>query len=194
MDNPTQIPKDEPIIIDLTLSREILFLIALALLAATLLGYLALSHREASASSPSAPAAAPYTLRKYYLTSASTYNGNDPLTACDTGFHFASLWELLDTSNLEYDARGATHDDSGDGPPSDLSGWIRTGYQAVNDSGVSVPGQCNCNAWTDGTSTNNGTVAKLPSDWTDAGFQDVHVWDTLFTGCNNTKRVWCIED
>jgi hypothetical protein len=193
MDKPTRTPKDEPIIIDLTLSREIIFLIALALLAATLLGYLALSHRDVSASSPSAPAAAPYTLRKYYLTSASTYAGDEPEMACETGFHFASLWELLDTSNLEYDtSNGHTEADSGNGPPTGVPGWIRTGFVKVTGSG-NDPGMCNCNGWSDGTGGRYGSTAQLPSDWT-AGTADVHVWNTLSRLCNNSTRVWCIED
>ena len=63
---------------------------------------------------------------KYYLTSVSV-PGDAALTACDPGFHMASLWEIHDTSNLQYDTgRGLTQDDSGSGPPAAL-GWIRTG-------------------------------------------------------------------
>src|SRR5258708_6276766 len=64
---------------------------------------------------------------KYYLTRG-TFQGNAVLTACAGGYHPASLWEIRDTSNLQYDtSRGVTQADSGSGPPSEAWGWIRTG-------------------------------------------------------------------
>ena len=40
--------------------------------------------------------------RKYYLT-LPQFEGDQVLTACARGYHMASLFEILDTSNLRYD-------------------------------------------------------------------------------------------
>jgi hypothetical protein len=141
-------------------------LLALALLVAALLGYLAWGQREAVASGLQAPLdhardrpldhpfdlaqgrardrpfdraqdkplAASAGLRGYYLTE-STYNGADAdgtdgngAGVCAEGYHFASLWEILDPSNLKYDTGlGMVRDDSGQGPPTFpyFGGWLR---------------------------------------------------------------------
>jgi hypothetical protein len=66
-------------------------------------------------------------LRKYYLTQT-THTGGQSLSACAEGYHMASLWEILDPSNLSYDTSlGFTLADSGSGPPASSLGWIRTG-------------------------------------------------------------------
>ena len=71
--------------------------------------------------------------KKFYLTQSGA-NGSQALTACDGGYHMASIWEILDPSNLKYDTnRGRTLGDSGSGPPSLGAGvgWIRTGEDAA---------------------------------------------------------------
>ena len=75
--------------------------------------------------------------RKFYLTKTEDYTGSQALSACASGYHMASLWEIFDTSNLRYDtALGASSTDSGSGPPVAVyfglghfegDGWIRTG-------------------------------------------------------------------
>ena len=68
--------------------------------------------------------------RKFYRTQT-TFDGAHALTACVLGFHMASLWEIFNVSVLEYDTSlGATMDDSGSGPPADVLGWIRTGFNS----------------------------------------------------------------
>src|SRR5262245_44541309 len=90
------------------------------------------------------PATAHAGPKTFYVT-VDTFQGNQALTACDPGFHMASLWEIHNTCNLSYDAaRGLTRDDSGDGPPSAGSGWVRTGSSA---SGYSSAGMGHCAAW-----------------------------------------------
>src|SRR5262249_29960257 len=90
---------------------------------------------------------------RYYLTTVGV-QGNAALTACDKDFHMASLWEIHDTSNLEYDtSRGLTRDDSGSGPPTGL-GWIRTGGGALSST---LAGEGNCNAWTTNSSLQQRT-------------------------------------
>ena len=66
--------------------------------------------------------------REFYLTKTS-FDGAHALTACASGFHMASLWEIFNVSVLEYDTSlGFTSADSGFGPPTVQNGWIRTGY------------------------------------------------------------------
>src|SRR5437899_259888 len=68
------------------------------------------------------------TRRSFYLTKA-THKGFAGETACALGYHMASLWEIHEPSNLSYNTTlGLTGKDTGQGPPSGLSGWIRTGY------------------------------------------------------------------
>lgn len=137
-------------------------------------------------------------LRRYYLTT-STHNGANALVACDLGFHMASLWELIQTSNLLYDHfRGETEGDSGFGPPTSLNGigWARTGI-ASSVSFAAQPGSKNCNAWTVSGSGQYGSGARLSPVWSDFGgdvFNRVVPWLGLEFSCDSTLRVWCIED
>jgi hypothetical protein len=80
-------------------------------------------------------------MRQYYLTTTS-YNGAEPdgsdgngTGVCADGYHFASLWEILDPASLKYNpSLGYVRDDSGQGPPTYLAGWIRTGYIVVKNN------------------------------------------------------------
>ncbi|HHO47724.1 MAG TPA: hypothetical protein ENN06_04615 [Desulfobacteraceae bacterium] len=59
--------------------------------------------------------------RKIFYLTAANYHTNEALTACGAGYHMASLWEILNVTNLvyEYDNPAAyTKADSGYGPPS----------------------------------------------------------------------------
>jgi len=172
-------------------------LLALALLVAALLGYLAWNQDEVAASGPQAPMASSASLRGYYLTQ-SMYNGAEAdgtdgngAGVCAEGYHFASLWEIMDPSNLKYDtALGYTWDDSGQGPPTYLGiGWVRTGISANIST---TPGSGNCAVWTSSSSDYGGTVAYLPSNW-GAG-QDIHVWEVDSALCSNYLFVWCVAD
>ena len=167
-------------------------LLILALLFAAFLGYLAWGHRRAAASGLQAPLASSASQRGYYLTQGS-YDGSEALTACADGYHMASLWEILDPSNLKYNTDlGYTQDDSGQGPPSSIfsGGWVRTGFSSYAST---TPGEGNCNAWTSSDSGHRGTWAHLPDDWT-AGGEDMHVWE-VYTGlCHQSGYVWCVED
>ena len=80
-------------------------------------------------------------LRRFYLTKA-TFDGGTALEACNNGYHMASLWEIYDFSNLRYERTlGLTNTDSGFGPPTAFTGWVRTGYSG-NPSGSA--GLSNC--------------------------------------------------
>lgn len=126
---------------------------------------------------------------QYYLTK-DTYPGDQALAACALGFHMASLWEILDTSNLRYNARlGHTRRDSGYGPPT-MSGWIRTGYSSGS---TGSPGTSNCHAWTSGSGSDVGSYVFLPASW-EAGIEDVHGWAVATAVCSLEIRVWCVGD
>lgn len=181
----------QTLVINVHLTRGLVVLLTLALLAATLVGYLAWGREEVAAFSPQISLAASTGMRRYYLTkSAYDGDGADGAGVCASGYHFVSLWEILDTSKLEYNTTlGYTTDDSGQGPPTDAQGWVRTGYNSDNSMTM---GKGNCNAWTNNTS-GYGTVAWPVNDWA-GGTQDVHVWDTGPSLCNVSGRVWCVED
>ena len=128
--------------------------------------------------------------RRFYLTETD-HQGDSALQACAPGFHFASLWEIHDPSNLAYDtALGRTLPDSGAGPPSAAGGWIRTGYIA---SGENTAGLSNCEAWTSLSPTDNGTFARLPSSWS-SGSTVISPWEADHFFCSGFAGVWCVED
>jgi hypothetical protein len=166
-------------------------LLALALLVVLFLPALARARQGVTA--PHAGAGtAQASPRSYYLTKG-FYNGAQAPTACASGYHFASLWEIRDPSNLRYDTQlGLTRADSGQGPPTSFSfgGWVRTGY---NNSVSGVPGTGNCDNWTSLSSADLGTYARLPSDWTVA--PDMGAWKVDTAPCTESLlRVWCVAD
>jgi hypothetical protein len=161
----------------------------MGLLTLVLLGYLVFGYEEASASNPNIISQGSTGMRQFYLSYLNIYNGANADTACATDYHFASLWEILDPSNLKYNTTlGYTLPDSGSGPPT-RAGWVRTGYSSYNSP--SIAGQANCSAWT--TTSGYGTSAGLVSDW-NAGTEDMHVWEVFSPECSGTGRVWCLED
>jgi hypothetical protein len=127
--------------------------------------------------------------RKYYLTQEA-FTGSQALTACTKKFHMASLWEIFDTTALQYDTKnGFILGDSGSGPPQ-ASGWARTGQSSNNSSTAGIG---NCNAYT--TDTGFGTVIALEDDWTNLGNDlSISPWIAAATHCNNVNLVWCVQD
>ena len=132
------------------------------------------------------------TLRAFYLTDEN-YGADEALAACASGYHMASLWEVLDVSALAYvydhpDAH--TKDDSGRGPPSHWYGWIRTGYSSGSSDTAGIG---NCRSWTSTVSGHSGTIVRLTYDWTAAGTV-VGPWEADAFTCSSVAPVWCIED
>jgi hypothetical protein len=130
--------------------------------------------------------------RRFYVTN-NYHFGNQALTACTDGFHTASLWEILDVSNLRYAGdlpSAAIRDDSGNGPPSGMVGWVRTGY---NSSGSSTVGTGNCDNWTTNSNLSHGTAARLANTW-ETPPDPVGFWSLETYSCDVNVRVWCVED
>jgi hypothetical protein len=130
--------------------------------------------------------------RHFYVTSA-VYYPDQALTACSTGYHMASLWEILDVSNLTYDydhPAAVSKADSGFGPPSNWYGWVRTGYDS---SPSSVTGTGNCNNWSSRLDTVYGVSVRLSNSWEIAP-GDIFTWDATSFTCNYVGPVWCIGD
>jgi hypothetical protein len=130
--------------------------------------------------------------RHFYLTAAN-YATNRVRTACASGYHMASLWELYDVSNLVYDyghPAAYTKADSGYGPPSYWYGWVRTGYDS---SSSSTTGTGNCNNWSNTSSSVYGVSVRLSRTWETAS-GDIGPWDATSFTCNYTGPVWCVGD
>jgi hypothetical protein len=141
-----------------------------------------------------APQVEPNTLlgvRQFYLSHVLTQGDFVVGNACVNGYHFASIWEIADPSNLDYNRTlGQNSPDSGSGPPSSRIGWVRTGYSSSDSS---TKGTGNCEAWTSQSSGDYGTVALLPRLWT-AGGESIGVWGVSSRSCDAHAPAWCIED
>ena len=130
--------------------------------------------------------------RSFYQTQA-VYATNQVLTACAAGYHTASLWEMLDVSNLSYAYNHpAAHvqDDSGKGPPSGWYGWVRTGNW-ISTSGTAGTG--NCNNWSSTSGSHSGVAVRLSTAWETAP-GDISAWDATAFTCNFSGEVWCVQD
>ena len=137
--------------------------------------------------------------KEYYLTSGQ-FSGDQAIAACSTGFHMASIFEILDTSNLQYVKRSTTVcdslvDDQGDGLPTKEFGWVRTGYDSTSYMDVVSPelSSVNCNSWTSQSSNAWGTVARLYDNDTAVQLNSEY---TLVNSrqCNQSYPVWCVEN
>jgi hypothetical protein len=177
-------------------------LLAVAALVLVFLGYLVWGQVRAVAG-PQAPNAVQASqaaqavttgMRQYYLTNNSSYLGSQPKDACASGYHMASLWEILDPSNLRYNVNlGYDREDVGMGPPSATFGWIRTGYES-DDGSINGAGHANCSVWDSSSSGHYGTVVRLPSDWANTAQQDISVWDVALRECSQAAPAWCVAD
>ena len=192
---------DGVLVININLTRGMGVLVVAGLVLVAFLGYLVWGQGEVAASAPQAPRAAYAGMRQYYLTTSATYDGDgadgtdgNGAGVCASGYHFASMWELLDPSNLGYNTvLGYTTADSGQGPPSsDVAwGWVRTGNVSSTFDPV---GTGNCENWTVTNSFSYGAQAKFDSSWSSAGDFPGWVVENRAGGCAVLSRVWCVED
>jgi hypothetical protein len=181
----TQDHPERTLVLNVDLSRG--SVAALLVLAVVVVAALLLRGPAPASAAGEQVSAATDGMRRYYLAPAVS-NATLAEDGCETGYHFASFWEILDTSNLVYNTTlGLYYDDSGSGPPTFWEGWVRTGYSSNNGT---IPGQANCSAWS--AMTGNGTTVRLPANWT-AG-SDLHVWDADTAACGSPAKIWCVED
>ena len=128
--------------------------------------------------------------KSYYLTQT-THNGSQALTACASGYHMASLYEIIDPSNLKYDTQlGFTYADSGTGPATNVAGSIRTGS---GSNGFNTPGFGNCYAWTSASNADYGTVVILDFSWLDNASL-ISPWRAATRDCSFAGHVWCVQN
>jgi hypothetical protein len=147
--------------------------------------------------------------RSFYLTKQ-TYQGNAALTACATGYHMASLYEVYDLAGLKYNTTlGLTLADSGSGPPAyshsvNTYGWIRTGDDSSNGGG---PGEGNCSAWTSNSGSDYGSAVRLvglfyaPGPGTNVLVPAPNPWVNYLPNpyvtppyCSASLLVWCVQN
>ncbi|MFC2030571.1 hypothetical protein ACFLWA_07585 [Chloroflexota bacterium] len=177
------------LVININLTRRLAAFLAGCMLLAAFLGYLAWGQGEVAAS-PQAPLESSTGMRQFYLTQDIYTVPQAGSGVCADGYHFASMWELMDPSNLQYNTDlGRTQDDSGQGPPSNLEGWVRTGYASIKDSTV---GTGNCENWTVADSTEGAPWARLNFSWETPGA--FPAWVVGNTYCDLNRFVWCVED
>jgi hypothetical protein len=180
--------KTKTITIHINLDNLGIRLLLLAILVTSLGGSIAFAqdgNSPANALTLDGPSA-----RKYYLTISGT-DGDGVLTACAAGYHAATVWEILDVSNLVYDTVLGYKHVAGDGtPPTNVWGWVRTG--GIPSIGPGAGGG-NCGVWSQFFALTYGTLIKLPGDWSAPG-STIGVWATSFAECTNSFKVWCVED
>jgi type II secretory pathway pseudopilin PulG len=175
--------KERVLVVDLKLSRRLVVVqVVILILAVLVVSFLV--NRDGAVASAETQATG---MRQFYL-SKSWYSAIDAPDSCAAGYHFASLWEIADPSNLKYNTSyGYAKDDSGKGPPSNYYARVRTGYGSDNSN---TPGQANCNAWT--TTTGFGTKVALDQTW--ESNPHIGVWKVTASECSATATIWCIED
>jgi hypothetical protein len=184
-------PKLQPgrgLVIDLNLNRILVALLALGCLGVLVLVSLTWGSREAAAAGSEKPAEVTAGKRQFYLTQLN-HLPTAAMTACAEGFHFASLWEILDPANLAYNQDLGLSLPEGYEGPTTAVGWIRTGYA---DHGGNTPGKANCDGWSSYSGSSYGTRVQLDPSW-DSPF-GFHVWDTSTRDCSWDELVWCVED
>jgi len=121
--------------------------------------------------------------KSFYLT-PTLYDGNEALSACAPGYHFASVFEIRELASLSYNTDlGRTSDDSGSGPPASEVGWVRSGKV---DHGAG-----NCHTWTSENKLDLGTIGSLSLSET---FLGKLPWEYGFLSCDSTLGVWCLSD
>jgi hypothetical protein len=129
--------------------------------------------------------------KKFFYLSPTTANGAQADSHCAPGFHMASLYEIFDPSQFEYDtSRGVVRADSGQGPPVNYAGWIRTGNIGQFSGG---PGRTNCDAWAE-LDPALGSIVTLSHVWDAPPSEPVVPWNGGDFSCSTPLGVWCVQD
>lgn len=135
--------------------------------------------------------------RRFYISLAPGglgVNGSGPTTACAQGFHFASIDEILNLSQLAYDASQPFADalaDMGAGAPHGHFAWVRTGGGSLNSGS---PGLGNCFVWASASGADFGaSVALIQGNWNGAAVNISPYFASQQT-CNLGLGTWCVEN
>jgi hypothetical protein len=136
--------------------------------------------------------------RKIYYLTATSFTGGGAITACDSGFHMASLSEIRDPSNLQYaivsipayEARRSTVEST---HKRNDFGWIRTGEAPL----WGYPD--NCGFWMSSSDRQSGsTMARYSSRGSvrpePSATDPITSWHKTLTSCALPEHVWCMED
>jgi len=147
----------------------------------------------AAATTSTAPA------RQYYLTKA-VVNGDRALTACASGYHFASFAEIMDPAVLTYNKTlGRSSADDGAGPPSlaNAIGWVRSGFSSNSQASTRTT-PTNCSLWTSGASTDVGEIGGFNPSFGGTTTAAPVVEFVNNVACDNSQGlnvgVWCVEN
>ena len=150
---------------------------------------LALNEHYSVSAQPTPPPFA----RGFYLTT-SEHNGANALTACTRGFHMASLWEVFDPTNLAYDTTlGTTDQDSGSGPPSDIS----VGFEpAPRPETARAPGMRIAMHGRRALLVTLARPSGCSEEWDIALVGTIQPWQGIEISCDQTERsgAWKIVD
>jgi hypothetical protein len=125
--------------------------------------------------------------KRFYATKGSVLGG-DASTACATGYHVASLWEISDPSNLTYDTSlGFTWPHQANGPPNEYPGWIEIG------------GGSDCAGYTSPDPDVTGTAVRLPIGFELFGSAATpaspwQLYDAVVLSCGISLPVWCASN
>ena len=140
--------------------------------------------------------------RHYYLTKV-MLNGNQALTACTTGYHFASFAEVSDPALITYNKTlGRIAADDGSGPPSYTAGvgWIRSGFSSNSNPATGLT-PTNCNLWTSANSADRGEVLLFDPNIGGSSTGVTGAPVALFLNylkCDNSDGdnigVWCVQN
>jgi len=142
----------------------------------------------------SSAAVDPAKAKMYYIT-VGFFTGGDAITACDSGFHMATLSEIQDPSNLQYAPRviPVYHPAQVSQFP-DHTGWVRT------ETDLQTGLVYNCDGWRSSSDQQSGkTMTRRslrgekgrslyesdPAEW----WQATHI-----ASCSIPEHVWCFED
>jgi len=127
--------------------------------------------------------------RKFFYLSKTTHAGTQVQSACDAGYHMASLWEIFDLGEVEYENQlGHNHPaltDQGDGPPAGFAGYVQMGRGSTTE---------NCAGWNTLSAVSNGMIARLNNNLRTAASAASDPWLLGLSACDTPQRVWCVQD
>jgi len=142
----------------------------------------------------------PAKAKLYYYLTTTGFTGDEAITACDSGYHMASLSEIQDPSNVQY-APGhklvyAYSDQVLSNQFPDHTGWVRTKADPLTGYAF------NCDVWRPISDQQSGTMMTRRSLLGENNGHSLYeesdpaAWwqSTRTASCAQPKFVWCVED